>query len=77
MDRVNLQMIHMTIKVCPLRSGSILMLLVLIFPWCPRELTSFKSTSIDTSHLDFQTHFEKKTFVIWPESSNSASVGWQ
>lgn len=50
-DCVNLQMIHMSIKVCVLRSQSLLMLLMLIFPWCPCELTtSSRLTSIDTSH---------------------------
>lgn len=50
-DCVNLQMIHMSIKVCVLRSWNLLMLLMLIFPWCPGVLTtSFELTSIDTSH---------------------------
>lgn len=44
---VNLWMIHMSIKVCALRSRSLLMLLMLVFPWHLCELTT---TSIDTSH---------------------------
>ena len=48
---VNLWMIHMSIKVHALRSWGLLMLLMLIFPWYPCELTtSFLSTSRDTSN---------------------------
>lgn len=54
-DCVNLQVIHMSIKVCALRSQSLLMLPMLIFPWCACELTTFfKSTSIDTAHYQYQ-----------------------
>lgn len=70
-DCVNLRMIHMSIKVYALRSRSLLMLLMLIFPWCPCELTTSQK-SIDTSHL-----LSKATVRMRPLSCGSLHVNDQ
>lgn len=59
-DCVNLQMIHTSIKVCALRSRSLLMLLQLIFPWC------CSSALLQlTPHIHSLSYRENETFVIW------------